>query len=113
MINELKLTKNLFPDNLCICDTKNTYYGWTNNISNPSLQLCLKECPENHGLDFIAYKCYELKSNIDETCKNYLYNCFSSEKTCKSEGYEIKGENKECFKSIEECLSNNYSYYYY
>ena len=40
-------------------------------------------------------------------------NCFNSEKTCETEGYEINSDTKECFNSINECFSKNYNYYYF
>ena len=73
LINELKLTNNLLSDSLCICDTTNKYIGWINNISNPSLQICLGECPDNYRLDLTTHKCYEFKPIKDEACNNYLY----------------------------------------
>ena len=73
LINELKLTNNLFSYNLCICDTNNFYYGWINNISNPSIQICLEECPENFELNLITHRCYECNPKKDYIFNNICY----------------------------------------
>ena len=87
MINELKLTKNLFPNNLCICDTNNAYYGWINNISNPSIQICLEECPENFQLDLITHQCYECNPE-----KHYYFNNICYKDKC-PEGTQLDLSN--------------------
>ena len=69
LIKELELNNNLFSDNLCICDTNNTYSGWINNISNPSIQICLEECPETFELDLITHKCFYCNPK-----KDYYFN---------------------------------------
>ena len=87
LINELKLTKNLFPNNLCICDTNNAYYGWINNISNPSIQICLEECPENFQLDLITHQCYECNPE-----KHYYFNNICYKDKC-PEGTQLDLSN--------------------
>ena len=69
---------------------------------------CLDRCPLNSEI--------KSNSNICE-CSNYFYNnngilnCFSSDKTCETEGYPVESDIKECFTSIYDCFSKNYLYY--
>ena len=71
---------------------------------------CLDFCPPNSEI--------KQNPNLCECSYNYYDNsgvliCFPEEKSCESEGYKIKSSNnKECFQSINDCLSKNYSYYY-
>ena len=58
LINQLNLLDNSILDRLCICDTfyNNTYYGWMNDDSNPSLQICLHECPQDYEFDAVTHR---------------------------------------------------------
>ena len=84
LINQLHLIDSTIKDRLCICNTfdNKTYSGWTNNNSNPSLQICLSECPENYIIDEITKRCY-----FCDPEKDYIFN-----KICYIDGCPEKTE---------------------
>ena len=70
---------------------------------------CVRRCPENS----------ETKGNPNICeCSNYFYNnngilnCFNSDKTCETEKYKVDSDGKECFTSINDCISKNYLHYF-
>ena len=84
--------------------------GCTQNNKKLLGKECVSICPQNSKI--------KENSNICE-CSNYFYNdngilnCFSPEKTCKSEGYAISSaDTKECFSSINDCYLKNHLYYF-
>ena len=93
-----KETKECFlSNNECLRNNKKLYG-----------KECVNSCPSNSEI--------KQNSNICE-CSNYFYNnngilnCFSSDKTCETEGYPVESDTKECFTSIYDCFSKNYLYY--
>ena len=87
-----------------------------------SLDNCIKR-----GLKIFNDNCYSIcptntkqKGNNSCICSYYFYteknntlNCFDKGKTCENEGYQyIDYNNKECFKSIDDCFNKNYLFYY-
>ena len=70
---------------------------------------CLSSCPINSQTKDNPNICECSYNYYDE---NGFLNCFNKDKTCKDEGYEISSDNGECFKSINECFSKNYLFYY-
>ena len=87
LIKELNLINNRFSDNLCICDTKNTYIGWIINDSNPYIQICLDECPENYRLDEVTHKCYYCNPK-----KDYVFNDICYPDNC-PDGTQLNSSN--------------------
>ena len=66
---------------------------------------CILNCPENTKLNNNYCNC----SNYYFIDDNKNINCFSSDKTCETEGYLYSNsESKECFSSINDCISKNY-----
>ena len=68
---------------------------------------CYNECPLNTK---------QKSGNSSCICSNYFHkeedgklNCFGSDKTCATEGYQLTNpETKECFESEEECINCGY-----
>ena len=62
---------------LCICDTKNYYYGWIEKGPGPIIQKCLYQCPAEYDLDENTKKCFYM---CDPQI-NYVFNnmCYKSQ----------------------------------
>ena len=88
IINQLNISDSTTKDGLCICNTfdNKTYFGWINNDSNPSTQICLNECPENYYIDGITNRCFSCDFIINNICykdgipENTKFNSSSSNK---------------------------------
>ena len=52
-----------------------------NNNSNPSLQICLHECPKDYEFDEITHRCYKCDSKKDYIFNNKCYHDGCPEKT--------------------------------
>ena len=103
------------------CASKGYFY----NKETKKCFLSSEDCIQNNKKIFgkeCANKCplnseFRENTNICE-CSYYFYNnngilsCFNSDKTCKSEGFPVNSETKECFTSITDCFSKNYSYFF-
>ena len=73
IINQLNLIDSTINDGLCICNTfdifeNKTYLGWINNVSNPFIQICLNECPEDYFLDEITNRCFLCNFIFNNKC---------------------------------------------
>ena len=80
-------------DNLCICDTKNTYQGWLILESNPSVQNCLSTCPIEYNIDSITKKCYYLC----DAQNDFIFNDICYKNDCPEGTYLKYSNSRTCY----------------